>query len=87
MNRTMSEELFRQAAESEGGLPVSAGARVAHLRMAVEAGRMVYVDLSSVPEAERPGLVAEIKGPVDRAAAGASAKEEDTSRTSVDVDG
>jgi hypothetical protein len=69
MTHALSEERFRQAAESEGGIPVSAGARVAHLRMAVDAGRAFYVDLSSVPENERPAIVAEIKALVDRASA------------------
>jgi hypothetical protein len=41
MNRATSEELFRQAAEAEGGAPVSAGARVGHIRDAIEAARMV----------------------------------------------
>ena len=68
MTRT-SEERFRQAAEAEGGVPVSAGARIAHVRMAVEAGRVFYVDLSSLPESERPAVVAEIKELVDRAVA------------------
>jgi hypothetical protein len=63
------EERFRQAAEAEGGEPVSAGARIAHVRMAVEAGRAFYVDLSGIPEAERPTVIAEIKELVDRAVA------------------
>jgi hypothetical protein len=69
MNRNSSEERFRHAAESEGGIPVSAGARVAHVRMAVEAGRVFYVDLSSVPEEARPAVVSEIRALVDRASA------------------
>ena len=63
------EERFRQAAEAEGGEPVSAGARIAHVRIAVEAGRAFYVDLSGLPEAERPAVIAEIKELVDRAVA------------------
>jgi hypothetical protein len=69
MTVTSSEERFRKAAEAEGGIPVSAGARVSHVRMAVEAGRVFYVDLSSIPEDERPAVIAEIKDLVDRAVA------------------
>jgi hypothetical protein len=43
------EQLFRQAAEAEGGVPVSAGARVVHVRLALDAGRAITVDLSQVP--------------------------------------
>ena len=41
---------------------------VAHIRMAIESGRMFYVDLSGMPENERPGVIAEIKALVERAA-------------------
>ena len=47
------EERFRQAAEAEGGEPISAGARIAHVRMACVEGRpppLFYVDLSGIPE-------------------------------------
>ncbi len=74
MTRTSSEERFREAAEAEGGIPVSAGARISHVRMAVGAGRVFYVDLSSLPEDERPAVVAEIKDLVDQAVARVSAK-------------
>ena len=87
MTGDFSEERFRQAAEAEDGMPVSAGARVAHVRRAVEAGRIFYVDLSGVPEDERPAVVAEIKELVDRAGARVSGKTPDASRTSADVDG
>jgi hypothetical protein len=87
MTGDFSEERFRQAAEAEDGMPVSAGARVAHVRRAVEAGRIFYVDLSGVPEDERPAVVAEIKELVDRAGARVSGKTPDPSRTSADVDG
>jgi hypothetical protein len=69
---TTLEERFRQAAEAEGGEPVSAGARIAHVRMAVEAGRAFYVDLSGLPEGERPAVIAEIKELVNRAVARAA---------------
>jgi hypothetical protein len=62
-----SRARFRQAAEAEGGVPVSAGARVGHVRTAVEAGRGVYVDLTSLPEQERAAVVAGIKELVARA--------------------
>jgi hypothetical protein len=70
-----SEELFRQAAEEEGGKPVSAGARGAQVQGAVAAGRALYVDLSGVPEAKRPALVAEIKELVNHASTGAQQHE------------
>ncbi len=69
MIRLSPEERFRAAAEAEGGIPVSAGARVGHVEMAVEAGRAFYVDLSSLPENLRPAVIAELKGVVDRALA------------------
>jgi hypothetical protein len=67
MTDTSSDELFRQAAEEEGGMPVSAGARVAHLRSAVATGRGLYIDLSDVPDDKRPALVEEIRTLVKRA--------------------
>jgi hypothetical protein len=87
MTRTISEERFRQAAEAEDGVPVSAGARVAQVRRALEAGRIFHVDLSSVPEDDRPGVVAEIKALVDRASARVPEKELAPSRTSANVNG
>jgi hypothetical protein len=74
MTPTSSEDRFREAAEAEGGIPVSAGARLSHVQMAVEAGRVFYVDLSSLPDEERPAVVAEIRDLVDRAVARVSAK-------------
>ena len=67
MTNVSPEELFRQAAEAEGGMPVSAGARVVHVRLAVESGRAFHVDLSGVPEDKRAALIAEIREIVDRA--------------------
>ena len=66
MTHLSSEELFRQAAEAESGMPVSAGLRLAHIRLAVESGRAFYVDLSAVPEDKRPLVKAEIKELVNR---------------------
>ena len=82
MTRTSSDERFREAAEAEGGMPVSAGARTSQVRMAVEAGRVFYVDLSSLPEDERLAVVAEIKDLVDRAVARVSANGLDPARKS-----
>ena len=67
MSHASREELFRQAAEAEDGMPVSAGARFLHVRSAVESGRALYVDLSGVPDEKRPAVVADIKELVHRA--------------------
>jgi hypothetical protein len=75
MTNITSEERFRQAAESEGGMPVSAGARAVHIRAAVEAGRAIYLDLSTVPEDKRAALVAELKELVQRASTGIPRKD------------
>ena len=68
MSRSESEALYRKALEQEDGERVSAGARVSHLYEAVQAGRAVYVDLSTIPEASRGIVVAEINEFVRRAA-------------------
>jgi len=58
MTNTSPEELFRQAAEAEGGMPMSAGAR----------GKAVFwFGLTPVPEAKRGALVAQIRELVSRA--------------------
>ncbi len=67
MTRAISEERFRQAAEAESGMPISAGARMTHFRMAVDSGRLFYVDLTKVPEDRRPAVIDEIKALVERA--------------------
>jgi hypothetical protein len=69
MSHKSQDELFKQAAEEEGGMPVSAGARMVHVRVAVESGRAYVVDLSGVPEDKRPGVIAEIKEIVNKAKA------------------
>ena len=84
MSHTFSEERFREAAEAEGGMSISAGARSSHVRAAIEAGRVFYVDLSGLPEDERPVVVAQIKGLVDEAIARASAKGLNFAQTSSD---
>jgi len=65
----VSDELFRQAAETEGGMPVSAGARVAHVQLALEAGRGIQIDLSGIPRQKRAEVIAEISEVVKRALA------------------
>jgi hypothetical protein len=66
MTQASTEERFRQVAAAEDGMPISAGARVAHLRLALESGRALFVDLSAVPEDQRPAVTAEIKELVNR---------------------
>ena len=61
------------SAEAEGGITVSAGARVAHVRLAWDSGRAITVDLSQVPEDVRSSLIAVIREMV-RLAAGSSPK-------------
>lgn len=68
MTGTSSQHLFHQAAESEAGMPISAGARVAQVRHAADGGRGWFLDLSSVPEHLRAALIAEIKELVNKAA-------------------
>jgi hypothetical protein len=75
MTNPSTEQLFRQAAEAEGGMTVSAGARIVHLRLALESGRAITVDLSQVPEDLRSSLVAVIREIV-RLTAGKSPKAE-----------
>jgi hypothetical protein len=67
MSDPSSDELFRQAAEAEGGAPVSAGARRMHIRLAIESGRAFYVDLSNVPEDKRAEVIAQIQELVTKA--------------------
>jgi hypothetical protein len=61
MTSPSRERLFREAAVAEGGMSVSAGARVAHVRLALESGRAVTIDLSQVPEDRRSSLVTVIR--------------------------
>jgi hypothetical protein len=67
MSHRSRDKLFRQAAEAEGGMPVSAGARIIHVRTAEQKGRAVYVDLSAVPEEKRAAVIVQIKELVNRA--------------------
>jgi hypothetical protein len=68
MTDSRTEQMFRQAAEAENGMPVSAGARVAHIHLALHSGYAVTVDLSQVPEERRSSLVAVIREMVRLAA-------------------
>lgn len=61
MTNQTADQMFHQAAEAEGGMSVSAGARVAHVRLALESGRAVTVDLSPVPENLRSSLIEQIR--------------------------
>lgn len=63
-----ADTLYREALEAEGGQPVSAGARLSHVRDALEEGRAFYADLSAVPEDRRRALIAELSELVRRAA-------------------
>jgi hypothetical protein len=63
-----ADELYRAAIEAEGGQPVSAGARLSHVRDALASGRAFYADLSAVPEERRQALIAELNELVRRAA-------------------
>lgn len=65
-------DLNRNALEAEDGEPISAGARVAHVREAVAAGRAFYADLSAVPEDKRRALIAELSELVRRASESAA---------------
>ena len=69
MTPAPQNDLFRQAAEAEEGMPVSAGGRISHVRAAVTAGRALYVDLSAVPENARAAVIDEIQELVRRASA------------------
>lgn len=72
MTAVTPEERFRQLAELEAGSPVSAGGRMSHELANVTAGRGLYLDLTAVPEALRPAVVAELKEVVRKATVGAT---------------
>lgn len=67
MTHPAASDPFRQAAEAEGGMPVSAGARLCHGRATVGASRTIHIDVSGVPDDGLPALVAEIEKLVSRA--------------------
>jgi hypothetical protein len=67
MTNTSPEDLYRKALEAESGEAVSAGARVAHVKSAIESGRTMYVNLTAVPVEKRPALIAEINEMIKRA--------------------
>jgi hypothetical protein len=80
MTNPTADDLYRKALETEAGEPISAGARVAHVRALLESGRALYVDLSSVPEEDRPALVSQIRELVNRAKEASRAKAGDASK-------
>jgi hypothetical protein len=55
MTLVTPEERFRQLAEMEDGMPVSTG------------GRSVFFDLTAVPEAQRPAVIAELQEVIRKA--------------------
>jgi hypothetical protein len=61
MNQSSPNDSYRKAMEADDGEPVSAGARVAHVKAAAEASRSVEFDLSDVPADLRPALLVEIR--------------------------
>lgn len=61
MTEQSPQQLFRQAALEEDGMPISAGARVAHVQLALASGRATMVDLSEVPADLRDSLIAQIR--------------------------
>ena len=65
MTDTSAHAAFRRAAEAEGGMPVSAGARVAHIR--TSAVIRIEFDLSGVPEDKLQSVLDEIRDVVNRA--------------------
>lgn len=69
MTHTTPDDRFRELAEMEDGSPVSAGARAAHERAHVSAGRGLFLDLSTIPEPLRPAVIAELKEVVRKAMA------------------
>lgn len=74
MTQNPPNDLYRKAMETDDGEPVSAGARVAHVKAAAESGRSVQVDLSDVPAELRPALLVEIRELIrERAARAAKA--------------
>jgi hypothetical protein len=68
MTNVSPEDLYRKALEAEGGQSVSAGARVAQVKVAIESGRTFYVDLSAIAPEKRPAVIAEIDELIKRAA-------------------
>jgi len=76
MTQPVPSDRYRQAIEADDGEPVSAGARVAHVKAAAEAGRSVHLDLSDVPAELRPALLVEIQELIrERAARAAKSRQ------------
>jgi hypothetical protein len=72
MTQVIPDELFRRAAEAENGMPISAGARISHVHMALQTGRAIEIDLSGVPDEQRPAVLIAIHELVNRARNGGS---------------
>lgn len=58
METDSGEQRFREAAEAEGGMPISAGARLVHAEAAPPS---ITLDLSQVPEGSRAALISAIR--------------------------
>jgi hypothetical protein len=67
MTNLSPEDLYRKALEEEDGDPVSAGARIAHVKSAIQSGLALYVNLSAIPAEKRPAVIAEINDIIKRA--------------------
>jgi hypothetical protein len=74
------EERIRRAAEAEGGQPVSAGARVSHVRASIETGRGIYVDLTKVPVDQRQAVADKIRALIDEWSTTPRTRDQHTSR-------
>lgn len=61
MTQNPPGDQYRAALEADDGQPISAGARVAHVKASAEAGRSVQLDLSDVPVELRPALLVQIR--------------------------
>jgi len=72
MTERTRQELFRRAAEAENGLPVSAGARVSHVHLALATGRAFQIDLSGIPDEQRAAVISDIQQLVNQARAGSA---------------
>jgi hypothetical protein len=60
MTTTSPDERFRAFAMEEAGMPISAGARIGHVIHSLGNGRTYQIDLSGVPDDDRPTVVNEI---------------------------
>ncbi len=63
-------------------MPISAGLRVGHIRAAEVGGRILCLDLSSVPEDKRPTLIARVKELMAEAVAAIAVEEQNSAGAS-----